>query len=284
MLDLSCFLGRLITPSLVHEINEYTRSRFRGDPVRVYVHQEFDSISVYPRDMYSGLRMADADIGQSRAAVEVFTMVTEVGDTSIHRLQLQISSLSLPTVVTSVRYSLSRKLRNQMGYTTEFNGSFRLDKPLTPEQTKYLKMFASTRRVQRNAELASAQPDPFRAAIGMLPIGIEGEYFVNGDGYDFFEPEGKSSVINYNRPPATQPGLWCQWIPNDMGTEISWDEGEKFYEYVAWIAYIIEHFIRPWGYTLEGSVTWSGEDSGDIGRIVIENNEITVQAGKVVYE
>lgn len=85
MLDLSCFLGRLGDHSLVREIHEYTRAQYCGDPVRIHVHIRFDSISVYPKDMYSGLRMADADIGQSRAAVEVFTTVTEVGDTSIHR-------------------------------------------------------------------------------------------------------------------------------------------------------------------------------------------------------
>ena len=44
-----------------------------------------------------------------------------------------------------------------------------------------------------------------------------------------------------------QPGLWCQWVPNASGTAIVWDEGEKFYYYIEWIKYLIEHFLRAVG-------------------------------------
>lgn len=171
-----------------------------------------------------------------------------------------------------------------MGYTTEFNGEFRIQKQLAPEHQAYLLAFAQTRRVTRNAEIAATLPDPLRIAVG-LPIGIEGEYFVNGDGFNAFEqPEGEKSITNYNKAPHAQPGLWCQWVPAEEGTIIIWDEGEKFYNYVEWIQYLIEHFLGPWGYILNGIVEWNGEERDDIGRIVIENNVVTTQIGKVVFE
>lgn len=51
--------------------------------------------------------------------------------------------------------------------------------------------------------------------------------------------------------------VYCQWIPNEHGTGLKWDGGEKFYDYVEWLEYLISHFIEPWGYTLNGSVTWT---------------------------
>jgi hypothetical protein len=37
-----------------------------------------------------------------------------------------------------------------MGYTTDFSGEFKLDKPLTDEQAIYVNKFADTRRMKRD--------------------------------------------------------------------------------------------------------------------------------------
>lgn len=71
--------------------------------------------------------------------------------------------------------------------------------------------------------------------------------------------------------------------PSDDGTAIEWDEGEKFYDYVGWIQYLIKHFFGPWGYVLNGSVTWEGESKGDMGRIIITDNAVSTQKGRVTY-
>ena len=68
------------------------------------------------------------------------------------------------------------------------------------------------------------------------------------------------------------PGIWCQWEPNEDGTALIWDEGEKFYEYEAWIEYLIDNYLKPWGYVLNGVVSWDGDDSEDNGDITIEDN------------
>jgi len=161
-----------------------------------------------------------------------------------------------------------------MGYTTDFRGFFACSKALTPEQNKYLQNFADTRRMKRDADKAAELLDEVRSAVG-LPIGLDGGYFVGGNG-DFGQDQDES-VIEYNLPPTEQPGLWCQWVPSEDGTQIVWDGGEKFYHYVEWIEYIIQHFLQPWGITLNGTVEWRGEDWDDTGFIVINNNEVEVR-------
>lgn len=80
------------------------------------------------------------------------------------------------------------------------------------------------------------------------------------------------------------PGFWCQWIPTNDAKGIEWDGNEKFYNYVEWLQVIIDKFLIPNGYVLNGEVQWEGEESGDLGNIVVKDNIITVQQGKVVYE
>jgi len=196
-----------------------------------------------------------------------------------------------------------------MGYTTEFSGEFSITPTLKPEHLAYLKQFADTRRVRRDPVKAELLPDPIRIAAG-LPIGLEGAYFVGNDSYRGQNDD--ASVIDGNSPPGIpsssafyaknatwyndwlkakaaglqcggQPGLWCQWVPNGDGTALMWDEGEKFYEYEDWLRYLIEHFLAPWHYTVNGEVEWKGEDSSDIGLLVVKNNIVSVKLGSIVY-
>jgi hypothetical protein len=169
-----------------------------------------------------------------------------------------------------------------MGYTTDFSGEFTVTPPLTPEHKAYLEKFAETRRMKRDEAVTASRPDPLREAVG-LPIGREGGFFVNEEGLcgqgketdrHPREDRAEAGILEYNQPPAGQPGLWCQWVPNEDGTAIVWDEGEKFYHYIEWLEYMIDKFLRPWGYTLNGSVNWFGESSDDRGIIRVENNEI----------
>ncbi|GAA6614977.1 hypothetical protein [Scytonema sp. NUACC26] len=155
-----------------------------------------------------------------------------------------------------------------MGYTTEFSGKFQLDRPLFDFQALYLLDFARTRRVKRSLSILTTIPDPGREAVG-LPLGEEGGYFINES-----HPQAAESVIDENRPPKGQPGLYCQWQPTSDGCAIEWNGHEKFYRYVEWLQYLIIHFIIPWGYQLNGTVTYSGELSSDRGQIVVVDNRI----------
>ena len=168
-----------------------------------------------------------------------------------------------------------------MGYTTDFEGSFSVMPPLSEVHREYLLAFAGTRRMRRNPELLKDRPDPKRRAVG-LSLGVEGGHFVGATGN--FGQEHTLDIVSYNSPPEGQPGLWCQWIPNKDGTAIEWDEGEKFYSYVEWLEYLIEEFLRPWGYEVNGSVRWYGEERSDMGVIECRENRVSAKKGRLVYE
>ena len=167
-----------------------------------------------------------------------------------------------------------------MGYTTDFNGEFNLNKPLTSAQKNYLETFSYTRRMKRDEVIAAKLEDPVRTSVG-LPIGRDGAFFVNGRGFGGQDED--KSVTNGNCPPEGQPGLWCQWVPNSDGTAIIWDGGEKFYNYVEWLKYLIENFLNPWGYVVNGEMHWYGEDRDDMGIIVVENNVVKTKTARLVY-
>lgn len=150
-----------------------------------------------------------------------------------------------------------------MGYTTDFEGSFSFDKPLDSETLSFLQKFNETRRMKRKLS---------------KEYGVEGEFYVDGTGE--FGQGREDNVIDHNSPPRTQPGLWCQWRPTDDGEELEWDGGEKFYNYVEWLQYLIKNFIAPKGYKLNGSVRWRGEEFSDIGTIFITDNKVEVISGK----
>jgi hypothetical protein len=170
-----------------------------------------------------------------------------------------------------------------MGYTTYFEGEFTLDKPLTQAQGDYLRKFAETRRMKRNPAVTERREDPLREAVG-LPVGEDGCFFVGSEGVYGQERDVCSGVVEYNSPPDDQPGLWCQWTVGDDNDTIVWDGGEKFYNYEDWLAYIVANFLEPWGRTLNGEVEWSGEEHGDFGKIVVEDNITSSLFGRIVYE
>lgn len=147
-----------------------------------------------------------------------------------------------------------------MGYTTNFTGSFAVTPPLKPDDREFLTKLARTRRMKR---------------VANAKYGVEGEFFVDEKDDSDYSPD----IIDRNQPPSTQPSLWCQWEPNEDGTEIQWDGGEKFYEYVAWIKYIVDKILTPRGYKLNGDVQWEGEDPDDLGQLIVKDNQVYTRPG-----
>ncbi len=155
---------------------------------------------------------------------------------------------------------------------TTFDGSFTITPTLQPEHRVYLAAFVKMRRVKREASETEKLDDPKRKAAG-LPIGPDGAYFVGST--DHKSPD----VINAYQPPKGQPGLWCAWAPNEAGDALSSDDPPKLYNYIPWLKYLIEHFLDPWGYLLNGTVLWLGrQDTGsieEVGSIEVSDNKIT---------
>ena len=144
-----------------------------------------------------------------------------------------------------------------MGYTTEFEGSIRVEPPLSAEEVSYLVKFSDTRRMNRR----------------------NGPYYVEDDAWN------SKDIINSNSPPDGQPGLWCQWIPTEDGEAIEWNGSEKFYDSAQWMKYLIEHFIGSepkarkeldflTGHVCNGEIRAQGEDPNDRWKLIVKDNKV----------
>lgn len=155
-----------------------------------------------------------------------------------------------------------------MGYTTEFEGAVTVEPPLNAAERSFLTKFAYTRRMDRH----------------------RGPYFVDGTGYAGQDHE--DDIIDYNSPPPGQPGLWCKWEPNEAGDDLHWNGMEKFYDSSEWMAYLIDHFLKPgaeastsgdpqfkdftFDHVVNGTIKAQGEDRDDRWDLVVKDNEVTV--------
>ncbi len=169
-----------------------------------------------------------------------------------------------------------------MGYTTEFEGSITVNPPLNADEVSYLNDFSATRRMNRS----------------------KGPYYANR-GSDGFGQDRESDILDYNREPEGQPGLWCQWAATEDGTSIEWNGAEKFYSSAEWMKYIIDHFFTPdavasldligsarqdarflhftFDHTFDGLIKAQGEDSDDTWLLKVENNNVMVAQAVVSY-
>lgn len=137
-----------------------------------------------------------------------------------------------------------------MGTHTDFFGSFEINKQLDVDTLTLLQKLNDTRRMKRKLD---------------AKFGIDGEFYVE---------DNNNGIVDINRPPSTQPGLWCQWRPNENGTEIEWDENEKFYNYVEWLQYIVDKILKPRGYFLTGEVEYNGDNGRGRGYIIATEDDI----------
>lgn len=165
-----------------------------------------------------------------------------------------------------------------MGYSTDFVGTLKTDKPLTLVHATYLRHFSASRRMKRDVVKSTLLPDPHRISVG-LPSGVEACFFV-GDDLSGCGHRQDASIVDHNKPPKGQPGSWCDWTVNDQG-ELEWNGSEKFSCYIQWLQYLIDNFYEPWGYKLNGSINWQGEDDNDAGTITVVNNVVTTQSEDV---
>jgi hypothetical protein len=156
-----------------------------------------------------------------------------------------------------------------MGYTTNFRGALTLTPLPTKEQFFYIKSFSYTRKVRRDVK-------KLKDEFGGL-FGLDGEYGIDGE---YYVGDEDVAVIDINTPPITQPGLYCQWTLNEEDPDhivLEWDGGEKFYNYIEWLKYLIENFFKRWGIKLNGAIEWRGEMWDDHGKIKVKDNIIKIK-------
>jgi hypothetical protein len=71
------------------------------------------------------------------------------------------------------------------------------------------------------------------------------------------------------------PGIWCDWYAPAPDV-LAWNGTEKFYHYVDWLNYLINHFFIDWDVKLNGTIDWFGEDHRDRGTITVTNNKVEI--------
>lgn len=165
-----------------------------------------------------------------------------------------------------------------MGYTTDFSGHVTITPPLNADEIAYLKRFADTRHMNY----------------------VRGPYITDEDARRIDQGRG---FVGDNDPCDGQPGLYCQWIPTDDGTGLRWDGGEKFYDSVEWMRYLINVFLRPdailrnelvtnaypdrfyadefvnftFDHVVNGVIEAQGEETSDHWWLIVKDNEVTVR-------
>jgi len=155
-----------------------------------------------------------------------------------------------------------------MGYNTDFSGEFELDPPLSKEHAVYLLKFNDKRH-----------DDEKESSIDPKPPGAWCQWIPEASNKIVWCPECMKRSSHSYTSPRIEDGRCpkCTYqAPELIYDYIVWDEGEKFYGYVEWLEYLIEHFLKPWGHQLSGAVEWQGEDGQDRGVIHARNNRIQV--------
>lgn len=82
------------------------------------------------------------------------------------------------------------------------------------------------------------------------------------------------------RTPDTEgsPSAYNQWALTNE-SKLRWDGGEKFYEYIPWLMYLVDFFFEPRGYKLNGDVIWEGDEDDDVGLIRVIDSKVHAYAG-----
>jgi len=151
-----------------------------------------------------------------------------------------------------------------MGYSTDYVGHIEIDPPLNDAEIEYLTAFCDSRRFVRSS-----------------PYDVPGNPWAETS--DGVPPE------LYNQPPPGQPDLWCDWSVCWDGCCLAWNGTEKSYAMIAWLRYLIAHFLRPGGraardprfgrfsfdHRLDGMVVGCRRDTKELFVVKVTNNRVT---------
>jgi hypothetical protein len=91
-------------------------------------------------------------------------------------------------------------------------------------------------------------------------------------------------LLEFNEDPdLIQDGVhpersYLQWVPSESLDAIVWDQNEKFYDYEAWLYWLLE-WLGTRGVNGSGKLNWRGECQDDIGRITVIDSIVSVEKG-----
>jgi hypothetical protein len=154
-----------------------------------------------------------------------------------------------------------------MGYTTDFIGHIDIEPSLNEAEIAYLMAFSSSRRCLRE----------------------DGPYAVPGN--PAAEDQAAMPTWQANQVAEGQPGYRCDWEPCWDGCCLALNGNEKFYSPVAWLRYLIKHFLKPgalaaksglgcfdaftFDHVLKGIVVGCRRDNKELYAINVRDNRVT---------
>lgn len=156
-----------------------------------------------------------------------------------------------------------------MGYHTDFTGKFHFEKNASREFMEYINAFSHARHVLRNAEEIKHADPEWKKHCFHGDLGEYGEYYA--------DPSNAFAMPNENIIQKNVPGYYCEWYMPDTGTLMHNDGTDYYQDYQNWLFFLLRNFIIPDHYILNGSVYWNGEDTEDLGILVIQNNCLYLQ-------
>ena len=163
-----------------------------------------------------------------------------------------------------------------------YAGQIKVAEKMPIDIVNYINCFSAIRHVKRdNKKLKEIHPD-WAEHVFDYRLGTQGEYYVpinepnEKDNYD------DKSIVDFDNPPDTQPGLWCPWVLGGERTFeglenaiIEWGQWEQEmsgYEDFKWMKYMIDKFLKVKGYVCNGIISGIGENDTGHFIIAIENN------------
>lgn len=154
-----------------------------------------------------------------------------------------------------------------MGHSTDFVGHLDIAPALGEHELAYLRAFAGSRRWDR----------------------VGGPYAVPDD--PLADEPDRGEVERWNRPARDQPGLWCDWVPDEDGRCLAWNGAEKTRDAVPWLRYLVAHLLGPralaarsgepalehftFDHRLDGMVVGCRRDTREIFAVQARGNRIT---------
>lgn len=172
-----------------------------------------------------------------------------------------------------------------MGYTTWFEGELTPNKPFKKEFINYINAFSGKRHEPRDVEIIKrSDPDWAKHCLDGN-LGPCGMYYVGSFDEGIIGHSFNKGIIDHHTLAKgyTCPGYWCNWYINEETGVVEWDEGEKFYNYIEWLKFLIDNFFEPAGYKLNGEIFWEGEEREDTGVIVVKDNLVYSYNNSIVY-
>jgi len=122
-----------------------------------------------------------------------------------------------------------------MGYSVYYRGEIEIAPPLTEEDAEIVLDFSNHRRTAKTAPI-------FAAVAASAEPNLPGHS-------GLFELSEERDVI----------------VP---------DEFESRHGLRLWVVLLIEHFLAPLGYILDGEVSWTADEADDRGTIFVKNNTV----------